>query len=66
MTALNRIKALKARNLESAAKPGQTVCSVVRDSLYCDEEFCLAIFALRPMFAHGNLEEFFESSRLLK
>jgi hypothetical protein len=43
MKALNRIKALNACNLETISKLGQTVCSVVRDSLYCDEEFVLQV-----------------------
>lgn len=43
MKALNRIKALKACNLETVSKLGQTVCSVLRDSLYCDKEFVLQV-----------------------
>jgi hypothetical protein len=43
MKPLNGIKALKECDLETVGKLGQTVCSVVHDSLYCDEKFALKI-----------------------
>lgn len=48
MNALDRIKALKTCDLETASKLGQTVCSTVHDSLYCDEQFAFKVlrFAL--------------------